>query len=221
MSTNGKKGRVINLEATLQHFIETTEATFLRVEQQAERDREAWNQRAERDREAWEQHLAQYALEQKQEKKEWNKQRGELANSLGRVVEDIVAPNIPRIAEEQFGYRQPALDFSVRRKVYYEGRPDKQREFDTIAVYPDAVFLNETKETVRQNYVEDFVDFLESGEFYRYFPQYQGRKLVPIFSSLYLAEPIVNYLTKHNVYALAMGDETMTLLNFEQLQNSK
>jgi len=239
MSTNG-------LEAVLEQFITSTRASFLelsqahketeqsikqlnqtitRVEQQTEHDREAWNQRAEqlaqqaeRDREAWQQRMAQYELEQKQDRKAWNKQWGETANRLGRVVEDIVAPNIPRIVAEQLGYTATLEDFSIRRKLSYPGQPDKQREFDTIAVYADVVILNETKETVRQSYLENFVAFVESGEFYGYFPQYQGRKLIPIFSSLYLAEPAVDYLTKHGIYALAMGDETMTLLNFEQLK---
>jgi len=218
MSTNG-------LEAILEQFITTTQASFLelnqtitRVEQQTERDREEWKQQVESDREAWQQRMVQYELEQKQDRKAWNKQWGETANRLGRVVEDIVAPNIPRIAADQLGYTATIEDFSIRRKVSYPGQPDKQREFDTIAVYPNVVILNETKETVRQSYLENFAAFVESGEFYGYFPQYQGRKLIPIFSSLYLAEPAVNYLTKHGIYALAMGDETMTLLNFEQLK---
>ncbi len=230
MSTNGLKA----VEAALERFITNTEASFLRLEQQAEHDREAWNQhmivheaesqewkqQVEQDRKAWEQRMAEYETEQKKEKKEWNKQRGELANSLGKVVEDIVAPNIPRIAQDYFNFTEPPKDFSIRRKAYYLSMPDKQREFDTVAAYPHAVILNETKETVRQSYLEDFVAFLESGEFYGYFPEYQGRKLIPIFSSLYMSDPAVNYLTKHGIYALAMGDETMELLNFEQL-NSK
>ncbi len=233
MSTNG-------LKAVLQDFIVTTRDSFLhlsqaqeqtdrdikRLEQQAERDREAWNQRMavhevesqewKRQHEEWKQ---QHEAEQKKEKKAWNKQWGELANSLGRVVEDIVAPNISRIAQDYFNFTEPPKDFSIRRKAYYLSMPDKQREFDTVAAYPHAVILNETKETVRQSYLEDFVAFLESGEFYGYFPEYQGRKLIPIFSSLYMSDPAVNYLTKHGIYALAMGDETMELLNFEQLKS--
>ena len=221
MSTNG-------LEAVLEQFITSTRASFLELSQahkETEQSIKQLNQtitrveqQTERDREAWQQRMVQYELEQKQHRKAWNKQWGETANRLGRVVEDIVAPNIPRIAAEQLGYTATLEDFSIRRKVSYPGQPDKQREFDTIAVYPNVVILNETKETVRQSYLENFAAFVESGEFYGYFPQYQGRKLIPIFSSLYLAEPAVNYLTKHGIYALAMGDETMTLLNFEQLK---
>jgi len=221
MSTNG-------LEAVLEQFITSTRASFLELSQahkETEQSIKQLNQtitrveqQTERDREAWQQRMVQYELEQKQHRKAWNKQWGETANRLGRVVEDIVAPNIPRIAAEQLGYTATLEDFSIRRKVSYPGQPDKQREFDTIAVYPNVVILNETKETVRQSYLENFAAFVESGEFYGYFPQYQGRKLIPIFSSLYLAEPAVNYLTKHGIYALAMGDETMTLLNFEQVK---
>jgi len=171
--------------------------------QPIESDCETWKKEAQQDRKAG--HIQWY----------------EAANRLGKVVEYIIAPLIPSIAEEYFGYTEPSQDFSILRKVCYGKQPNKLREFDIIAVYPNAVILNETKETVRQSYLENFVAFVESGEFYSYFPQYKGRKLIPIFSSLYLAEPAVNYLTKHGIYALAMGDETMTLLNFEQLKGQE
>ncbi|MDM8528330.1 hypothetical protein QUF58_08950 [Anaerolineales bacterium HSG24] len=225
MSTN-------NLEAVLEKFIITTGDALTRLAQQAERDREEWNRReakrqeeeVKRHKEEAERHAEKHAeeaekrkQERKAERKAWNKRWGDLANRLGRVVEDIVAPNISRIGRDYFGYTDPPIDFSVRRKVYYQGMRDKQREFDTIAVYPDIVIFNETKEAVRQKDLEQFVDFINSGEFFDYFPEYRGRKLIPIFSSLYLDEAVVNYLTKKGVYALAMNDETMDLLNFDRL----
>ena len=205
MSTNG-------LEAVLEKFIITTGDALTRLEQQAERDRKEWNRHKREEAKKREE-------ERKKERKAWNKRWGDLANSLGRVVEDIVAPNISRIGRDYFGYTDPPSDFSVRRKVYYQGMRDKQREFDTIAVYPEIVIFNETKETVRQKDLEQFVDFINSGEFFDYFPEYRGRKLIPIFSSLYLDESVVNYLTQKGIYALAMSNETMELLNFSQLRH--
>ncbi|RMF27986.1 MAG: hypothetical protein D6759_16665, partial [Chloroflexi bacterium] len=48
-------------------------------------------------------------------------------------------------------------------------------------------------------------------------PEYRGKRIIPIFASLYMGEDVVNYLTRHRIYAMAMGEETMDLLNFAAL----
>jgi hypothetical protein len=50
-----------------------------------------------------------------------------------------------------------------------------------------------------------------------YSPEYQGKTIIPVFASLYMQEDIINYLTKHKVYAMTMGDETMEIVNFQEL----
>jgi hypothetical protein len=189
--------KVDRLEAIFGHFLAQTGAAVLRLERTVERIEAA----IERDR------------------KEWNKRWGELANKLGSVVEDIIAPSIPRIAQEYFGCGE-IEDFMVRRKVINKRDRSKRREFDVIAVCQDVVILNETKEYVKIAYIDQFVQFLQSGEFYDYFPEYQGKTLIPVFSSLYLADDIVSYLPKHGIYALAMSEEAVDLLNFQQVKPS-
>jgi hypothetical protein len=53
--------------------------------------------------------------ETRADRKSMNKQWGELANKMGTVVEDIVAPNIPRIAREYF-HCEIIEDFSVTKR---------------------------------------------------------------------------------------------------------
>jgi hypothetical protein len=189
--------RVDKLEVIFGHFMAQTGAAVVRLERTVER--------------------IEAAIEQ--DRKEWNKRWGELANKLGTVVEDIIAPGIPRIAQEYFGCPE-IEDFMVRRKVINKKDRSKRREFDVIAVCQEVVILNETKEYVKIGYIDQFVQFLQSGEFYDYFPEYQGKTLIPVFSSLYLADDIVNYLTKHGIYALAMSEEAVALLNFQQVKAS-
>ncbi len=207
---NGQQDQMSSLQATLERFIARTDEAFERMDKQVAVDRAEWRQQ-----------LAEFQNKQEEERrkeqKAWNKRWGDLANRLGTVVEDIVAPNIPRIGRQYFGLDSTPEDFSVRRKVMHKSIPGKNREFDTIAVYPEAIILNDTKETVRQVYLDDYVAFIEANEFFDYFPEYRGRKLIPIFSSLYLADAAVNYLSKHKIYAMAMGDETMQLLNFQRV----
>ena len=202
---------------------------WARWEAAAERDRQAWEQKLARSREEWEQKLEQMrarseeearrdreAWEKKlaEERRAWNKRWGELANRLGTVVEDIVAPNIPRIARDYFGLPE-IEDFMIRRKVRHKRDRTRRREFDVIAVGEDWVIINETKTSPRIEDIRDFIKALEEIE--DYFPEYQGKRVIPIFASLYMGEDMVNYLTRHRIYAMAMGDETMDLLNFQAL----
>ena len=150
-----------------------------------------------------------------QEQSEWNKRWGELANRLGTIAEDIVAPNLPRIAREQFGMDE-IEDVMVRRNVRHKIDRTKQHEFDVIVASADKVIINETKATPRLEYIDDFVQTLADID--GYFPEYKGRTIIPVFASLYLADHIIKYLTRRNIYAMAMGAETMTLVNFDQIQ---
>jgi hypothetical protein len=54
-----------------------------------------------------------------------------------------------------------------------------------------------------------------------YFPEYQGKTIIPIFASLAISEHVVSYLTKRRIYAMAMGEETMTLLNFQAIERTR
>ena len=57
-------------------------------------------------------------------------------------------------------------------------------------------------------------EFLQSGEFARYFPEYGELPIVPAFS-------LVTYLTRRGVYALAMGDEALQVLNLEAVRSRR
>jgi hypothetical protein len=149
-----------------------------------------------------------------QDRREWNKRWGELANRLGTIPEDIVAPNLPRIAKEYFQCEE-IDDVIVRRWVRNKKDRSKRREFDVIVVAGDTVILNETKATPKIEYIDQFLKVLP--EITDYFPEYQGKRIIPVFASLYLQNDIINYLTRHTVYAMAMGDETMGIVNFQEL----
>lgn len=184
-------------------------ALVTRNEQRAEQDSfraEQDRQRAEQDR----QRAEQDRQRSEQDRKNWNKKWSELSNKLGTIVEDIVAPNIPRIASELFGCEE-VDDLMVRRQVRNKKNPALRREFDVIAVCGDKVLVNETKSTVRIDYINSFIETLP--QISDYFPEYVGKTIVPVFSSLGIAPDMVKYLTKHRIYALAMGDENMELLN--------
>ena len=153
-------------------------------------------------------------------KRDSNKQWGDLANKLGSIVEDIVAPNIPRIAQEYFGCAEIEY-LMVRSERRNPSDRSRRREFDVIALWDDSILLNETKATVRDEYLANFVEFVKTREFFDYFPEYAGKTLIPIFSSLYISSDKVQYLSRAGIYAMAMTDATMDLVNFEACEDAR
>lgn len=156
---------------------------------------------------------AQLSKELSDSKAEMNKRWGDLSNKLGTVVEDIVAPNIPTVAKKYFKIEHIQR---LMMNLYIESETlKKEKEFDLILVAKDIVLLNETKTTIRQNYLDDCVQSLP--EFFEFFPELKGKKSIPIFSSLRFTPQQLACLTKHKIYAMSMSGSTMELLNFEAI----
>ena len=154
------------------------------------------------------------------ERKEMNKRWGELANKTGTLVEDIVAPSIRRLAREVFDCGEEQ-HFATWVSLKRSDDPSRRREFDALYVGADAVLLNDTKPTPRSEYVREFVQFVDSGEFALYFPQYAHLPIRPAFSSLSIPPDVVTLLTRQGIYAIAMGDEAMHVVNLEAVRSRR
>ncbi len=114
-----------------------------------------------------------------------NKRWGELANKMGTVVEDIVAPSVRRLAGEVFDCGDMRY-FGTRVSVKRSDDPSREREFDALYVGTRGVLLNETKSSARIEDARAFDEFLRGNQFGLYFPQYAELPIVPAFSSLRL-----------------------------------
>ena len=155
---------------------------------------------------------ARYRAEAARDRKAMNRRWGELANKMGTVVQDIVAPSLRRIARDELGCGDERT-FGVTMSRVRSDDPHRRREFDALYVGTRAVLLNETKSTALSEYAKDFVEFLKSGEFGLYFPEYRELPLVAVFSSLRLPDDVITYLTRNGIYAVSMGEETMQVRN--------
>jgi hypothetical protein len=89
----------------------------------------------------------------------------------------------------------------------------EDKEFDIIVVYDNKIILVDVKSTHRTSYIEDFIEFIKNREFYSFFPEYQGRELIPIFSSLHLPDEAIKHLSGHNILAMEMAGDTMDIVN--------
>ena len=201
--------RVDTLEIVLGEFIVSTNKAFLRME----RANEALN----REMRDFKDEMRDFKDEMRADRKEMYRQWGDLANKMGTIVEDMVAPNVPGIARDLFEIKY--LDFfAVRARKRKEENRSCQREFDVIAVSEDDFIVVEVKSNPRQSYIDAFLEILK--ELPDYFPESAGKRLIPIFASLYIPANILSYLTKNKIYAMAIKDDTMAILNFDEVSEA-
>jgi len=154
------------------------------------------------------QEMQEYREDEKRWKRERELEWGRLANKWGTFVEDVAEPNLKRIAREVFGQGEP--DFCalrIRTKVC---------ELDLLAVYKDIVIINESKSgPPKTEYVDTLLETIEA--YLTEYPEHRRERVVPVYSALRIEDSFVSYLTKRKVFALAMGEYTMDLLNADEL----
>src|SRR6056297_3457492 len=147
-------------------------------------------------------------------KKELNKKWGELANKMGTIVEDIVAPGLKGVAAEYFGIKE--FDFFAPRLRLKNTDRSITREFDVIAETNDYFFVVETKSTPSIGFISDFIKLIPQLD--SWFPVIRQKKLVPVFASLYISDDLITYLTRNNILAMATRGDGMDICNTEVLK---
>ena len=189
-----------------------------RLAEERNRLAEERHQAAELRNRAAEDRLTRFEQDMRQSKREMDKKWGDLANKMGTIIEDILAPNLHRLAAEHFGMTN-IVDFMIRRTRRHPVRAGVNGEFDTLVVGPDTVILGEAKSTPSLEYVNDFEE--KTREFFEFFPEYRGRRLIAVFGSWAIPENLVAALTARGIYALRMGDDTMELANAGALEKAE
>jgi hypothetical protein len=143
---------------------------------------------------------------------EMKKRWGDLANKLGTLVEDIVAPNLRGVASRYFG-ESSLSSFSIR---FFRRPADPAsgggREFDAIGYSDERFFVVEVKSKPDSLSAVRFVQMLP--QLTAYFPEAIGKEVIPIFASLAVPEDVITYLSRNGVYCMVMGEDNMVLANF-------
>ncbi len=154
--------------------------------------------------------------EVQQDRKAMNKQWGDLANKMGTVTEDIVAPAVRPAVKRYFD--QELTDFMVKRKRHIKAL-NLKGEFDVIAVSEDKVFVVEVKSSPDENYLNEFVRKMY--RFANLFPEYADKQIIPVFAGLRFDEEIVELASSKNVYVLAYREwDYMDILNFGKIDRT-
>ncbi|RLT41994.1 MAG: hypothetical protein DWI57_06200 [Chloroflexi bacterium] len=150
----------------------------------------------------------------RKELREMNRQWGALANKMGTMAEDLVAPSIPRILRTVLGCpgdRIEEMAVRVRRRSQLDRT--RSREFDVITACGDWFLINETKSTLAPEDVSDFVEVLSSVR--EFFPEQAHRQIVGVIASLYVDESLARHAERNGLIVLSFGDDGMDLRNTE------
>ncbi len=188
--------RVINLEATLARFIEhsdqmiadirasnaRTDRQLLAMQQQAERDR----QQADRDR------------------KDFNKRLAEISNSMGMLIEEMVAPCGFQLAKAIF-QGEEAHSCAIRLKRKHPTLAGEMMELDLLVAGPTQALVVEVKRRIDAGKVKEYRDKL--ADLPVYFPELAGKRIWPAVASVYLETSVITFLNREKVYGIAMGDD--------------
>lgn len=149
------------------------------------------------------------------DRRRMNKQWGDLANRLGTLVEDIVAPSLPRVAAAMLGCESPRF-FALR---VVRRRDGETREYDAVLVCADSVLINETKSRLQSSHVDALLGKL--ADVPDFCPEYAGKRIIGVLATLYPDDSVVRRATAAGVLVLGMGDEAMQVVNPEALETTR
>lgn len=203
--------RVSTLEIVLGEFIVQTNKSLRRMEE----DTAAFKDEMRIFREEVRRDQQQRDADLKVFREEMNKKWGELANRLGKVVEDIVAPNLRTIAQQYFGCT--IVDTYAPNIKRRHPATSNLIEFDVILVCQEYLFVNQTKSKAEPKDVKDYIE-RQLNKIFEYFPEYEGKTVIPTFASLSLPENVIKQLTRKKIYAMTTKGDTMDLVNYEEVQ---
>ena len=132
---------------------------------------------------------------------------------MGTLIEDMVAPNVRRIAAEIFPSDPVVLVMQRLRRAHPADR-GRMIEIDLLAAGQSHLMVVEAKWRLNAEKVREFVEKVHSIP--EYFVEYSQHVLVPVVASVSIEPSVITFLNRQKVYGIAMGDETMELVNLGQ-----
>ncbi len=204
------------LSREMREFKEETRANWARRDAELEAYRQEWRAEFERQQQAWraefERQREKSEAETQAMRREFNKQQGEIANKLGTLAEDLVAPSLPRILTEVTPCpSRDEVSMAVRVLRPHPTERGRSQEYDVIVSCRQYALFNETKSRLRPGDVDRLIERLAEAR--AYFPEYAGLKIIGALASLYVDPSLVQYANRQGVLVLATGDELMEVLN--------
>jgi anion-transporting ArsA/GET3 family ATPase len=140
------------------------------------------------------------------------KELGQISHRLGTIVEDLVAPSLPRVLKEMVNCpTEQDILINVRVRRRHPTQKGKMLEIDAMADCGNYVLFNETKSQFSPEKVKAFLAKLAVVR--DYFPEYQHHQIRGCIASLYLDKSLIDYASRQGLLALASGEFLMTVQN--------
>lgn len=159
--------------------------------------------------------MSEFKDEVRRENKAMNRRWGELANKMGTMAEDLIAPSIQRILHNYADCPDAQAEFLTVRFVGKKPNGDTQ-EFDVLAGCGDFLLINETKSRLGPKDVEDFVSLL--GRAREYLPEFANRKLIGALASFYVDTSLIRYGERQGLILLGAFEGIAEVLNQPDFQ---
>ncbi len=159
-------------------------------------------ERADRDREQAE-----------RERKQFNKQLAEISDSMGTLIEDMVAPCGFRLAKAIF-ITEEAQTCAIRLKRRHPAQPGEMMELDLLAIGPTKVLVVEAKRRMDSAKAAEYQEKLQ--RLTEFFPELAGKTVCAAVASVYLEPSVIAFLNREKLYGIGMGDEVMEVVNLGQ-----
>jgi hypothetical protein len=204
--------RVINLEATLARFIEHTGLAIAASHEDIAEMR-ASNARTDRQLLEMQRQADKEREQADKDRKDFNKRLAGISDSMGTLIEDMVAPCGFQLASTIFGSEE-AQTCAIRLKRKHPARSGELMELDLLSIGPSKVLVVEGKRRLDAAKIADYQAKLD--RFPEFFPELAAKTLCLAVASVYLDPSVVAFLNRASVYGIAMGDEVMEVINLGQ-----
>jgi len=144
--------------------------------------------------------------------KEMNKQWAALAQKMGTLDEDLIAPAVRPVLEKYFSCEPLARSIRNQKKK----KNGDNFEVDVLAVCEDKVFMVEVKSSPKPEHVEQILE--RASIFKDFFPEYSDKELIAIYASISFPDEIVKHASRKGLYVMAYKEwEYMDIINFDDV----
>lgn len=222
-----------SFKAYVQSYLETSKAMIQQIRQEGQQWRDMMDQRIQesrpetekkieencRESQQWQDKMDQTIREIRQEGQQWRdsqiqiirdmrRQRGDLANRMGTLVEDIFFPSFPQAIETTFSFSLNTCARNVTKK-----KDGKYVEYDIVGVCEEhqALFIVEIKSN--PNRVDSILEFQKKIQELPFFlSEYASYKVYPIYGGLSMSEETLTVLKKEGIYGIWVRGDLLEIL---------
>jgi hypothetical protein len=135
---------------------------------------------------------------------------GDLANKLGRLVEDILGPSVPAAFEAIFGV-SPQVS-AIRHRRQHPQDAGRVQEFDAFAAGGEVFLLVEAQSTLRATDIEPFLELLRDVR--QFFPEHTpGRRVLGALAAFHADPSLVTATERRGVFVFGLDRNLIEVLN--------